>query len=58
MANVASLLPGTLIAGLDGDRLEVHVLDQRGDFRRELEALERRVADLFGASLPAREPKV
>jgi len=58
MVNVASLLPGTLAARLDRDRLQVHVLDQRGDFRRELEALERRVADLFGASLRAREPEV
>lgn len=52
MANIASLLPGSLTAGLDGDRLLVHVLDRSGDFRRELVALERRVADLFGEPLP------
>jgi multicomponent Na+:H+ antiporter subunit E len=51
MANVVSLLPGSLAAGLDGDRLLVHVLDRHGDFRRELSALERRVADLFGEPL-------
>jgi multicomponent Na+:H+ antiporter subunit E len=51
MANVVSLLPGSLAAGLDGDRLLVHVLDRNGDFRRELSALERRVADLFGEPL-------
>jgi multicomponent Na+:H+ antiporter subunit E len=47
MTNCISLLPGTLSASLEGERLQVHVLDGRGDFRRELEALELRVAALF-----------
>lgn len=52
MANVASLLPGTLAAGIHGDRLQVHVLDRRGDFRGELEALEGRIAAIFRLPIP------
>ena len=47
MTNTTSLLPGTLSAMLDGERLQVHVLDGCGDYLAELEALERRVAALF-----------
>ena len=47
MANTASLLPGTLSARLEGDCLQVHVLDGNGGFQAELELLERRVAALF-----------
>ncbi len=50
MANVVSLLPGTLSVVLASDELRIHVLDERGDFRAELDGLERRVAEVFGVS--------
>ena len=51
MANTTSLLPGTLSARLDGDCLQVHVLDSNGGFMAELEAMEHKVAQLFQLSL-------
>ncbi|MCG8485893.1 MAG: Na+/H+ antiporter subunit E, partial [Chromatiales bacterium] len=54
MANIVSLLPGTLSAELSARLLRVHVLSSRGDVVPELEALERRIAGVFGVSLPAR----
>lgn len=48
MANVVTLLPGTLSADLRGHTLLVHVLNASGPFPEALERLERRVADLFG----------
>ncbi len=54
LANTVSLLPGTLSAELDSNCLKVHVLNGRKDVLSELETLERRVAALFGASLPVR----
>ncbi len=51
MANTVSLLPGTLSAELCTNCLKVHVLDSRGGFLAELEAVEQRVARLFGTSL-------
>lgn len=54
MANIVSLLPGTLSTELSSRFLRVHVLSDRGDVESELETLERRVAGLFGASVPAR----
>jgi multicomponent Na+:H+ antiporter subunit E len=48
---VVSLLPGTLSADIDGDRLLVHMLDRRQDPSRELARLERRVAAVFGERL-------
>lgn len=53
MANTTSLLPGTLSARLEGGRLQVHVLDGRGNFKAELHALEQRVATLFHITLKA-----
>ena len=53
MANVVSLLPGTLSVELGSRFLRVHVLGGRGDAVSGLETLERQVAGLFGASLPA-----
>lgn len=50
MANTVSLLPGTLSAALDRSVLKVHVLDNRSSFQAELEALEQRVAEIFGTS--------
>ena len=51
LANIVSLLPGTLSAMLDGQALKVHVLDSRGDFMTELKALGYRVARMCGALL-------
>lgn len=51
MANTVSLLPGTLSAALDRSVLKVHVLDNRSSFMAELEAVEQRVARMFGTSL-------
>jgi len=51
LANIVSLLPGTLSATLDGQELKVHVLDSRGEFMTELKALEHRVARMCGALL-------
>lgn len=42
-----SLMPGTLAAGSDGDRLLVHVLDATADHRAALHAEERRLARLY-----------
>lgn len=47
MAGVISLLPGTLCAEVQDDKLWVHVLDQRNDIQGELKVLERKVAALF-----------
>lgn len=47
MASVISLLPGTLCTDLQEERLLVHVLDRRSDYRRELVRLERQVAAIF-----------
>ena len=51
MINIVSLLPGTLSTGLEGKILRVHVLDSRGDFLTELQAVEHRVAKICGVSL-------
>jgi multicomponent Na+:H+ antiporter subunit E len=48
MANVVSLLPGTLSAELSGDRLRVHVLDAGSGVLEELQDVEKRVARVFG----------
>lgn len=47
MVGVISLLPGTLTAEVQGDKLWVHVLDQGNDIKGDLQMLERRVASLF-----------
>jgi len=51
VANTVNLLPGTLSADLTRERLKVHVLDRRHDFRAEVAAVEQRVARLFGERL-------
>lgn len=55
MADVASLLPGTLGAELKGDRLNVHVLNSGPRALESIEELESRVAALFGVELEAGE---
>ncbi len=52
-ANAITLLPGTLTAEIDGDRLVLHMLDTRADLDAEVGALEARIAALF--ALPAPE---
>jgi multicomponent Na+:H+ antiporter subunit E len=46
-AGTVSLLPGTLSAELDEDRLVVHVLDVGRPFEQELKIIEDRVAAIF-----------
>ena len=48
-ANCVSLLPGTLAADLQGDWLEVHVLNTRSEHQAELARLEHAVAWVFGS---------
>ncbi len=45
--NCVSLLPGTLAADIDGDRLEVHQLDSTTDANGELRRLESVVARVY-----------
>ncbi|TVQ74433.1 MAG: hypothetical protein EA372_02630 [Chromatiaceae bacterium] len=47
-ANVITLLPGTLTAGIHGDLLVVHMLDTDADVEAQLRVLEARIAALFG----------
>ena len=56
MADVISLLPGTLSADLAGGRLTIHVLDRNMPIHAELEALEERVAAMLEAGVPRRAP--
>ena len=51
LANCVSLLPGTLAAELDGDRLTIHALTTEADNEAELRRLERAVARLFSEGL-------
>ena len=56
MADVISLLPGTLSADLACGRLTIHVLDRNMPVHAELEALEERVAAMLEAGVPRRAP--
>jgi len=47
-ANIISLLPGTLSWALEGDALDVHMLQASPDSLRELAELEREVGRLYG----------
>lgn len=51
LANIVSLLPGTLSAELKSDRLIVHVLDGARPHLHELAALEERIGHLYGQDL-------
>lgn len=53
MANIVSLLPGTLSVEIDTEVLRVHVLDESGAIEAELDMLENRLADIFGLELAA-----
>ncbi len=52
LAGVLNLMPGTLTAGLDHGRLQLHVLDRRAPIQDEVREAEARVAGLFGVELP------
>lgn len=54
MADMVSLLPGTLSAELDNFSLSVHVLDGKKDYRLELSQLEQHIAQMVGVSLQSR----
>jgi len=47
LASTLSLLPGTLTAGLEGNLLRMHVLDEHLPVEEELRDVEKRVARLF-----------
>ncbi len=51
MANIVSLLPGTLCASLHQNVLKVHVLDKQTDFLTELKTVEQHVARILNLSL-------
>ncbi len=55
-ADVISLLPGTLGAGMAGDRLEVHALDVDLPLADQFDEEERRIARLFDPPPPAAGP--
>jgi multicomponent Na+:H+ antiporter subunit E len=46
-ANVVSLLPGTVAAGFERDRVIVHAIDVSSGVEKSLRAVEQRVASLF-----------
>ena len=51
LVNCISLLPGTLAADLDGEHVELHLLDSRDDPDPQLRRLEQAIARLFGIRL-------
>jgi multicomponent Na+:H+ antiporter subunit E len=51
LANVISMLPGTLSADLVDDELVIHALDTRQDLHEMVLDLEPRIAAIFGVSL-------
>ncbi len=51
LVNCISLLPGTLAADLDGDHIELHLLDSRDNPDPQLQRLEQAIARLFGIRL-------
>lgn len=55
LTGTVSLLPGTLAAGSEGDRVRIHSLDRSPRLSELIDADERRVAGLFGLELPADE---
>lgn len=51
LADVLSLLPGTLSTAFDGDALLLHVLDERQPTERQVRVLEERLAAVFAVPL-------
>jgi multicomponent Na+:H+ antiporter subunit E len=54
LANIVSMLPGTLSANLEGDQLLIHALDTRHDLHDMVLDLEPRIAAVFGLELEPR----
>ncbi|MCG6864944.1 MAG: Na+/H+ antiporter subunit E [Thiogranum sp.] len=54
LVNCISLLPGTLVSNLDGEHMEVHLLDAGEDPEPDLRRLEQAVAGLFGVQAEKR----
>jgi len=52
LANVVSMLAGTLSADLEDDELVIHALDARTDLHAMVEDLEPRIAAVFNLPLP------
>jgi multicomponent Na+:H+ antiporter subunit E len=52
LADVVSLLPGTVTVDLEGDRLLLHALETGPQVEREVRDLERQVAELLGLPAP------
>jgi multicomponent Na+:H+ antiporter subunit E len=52
LANVVSLLPGTLAARLEDDRLVVHTVDASAPVEADVRTVEARVAAMFNVALP------
>lgn len=53
LANVVSMLPGTLSADLESDRLTIHALDTQQDLSAMVRDLEPRIAGIFNVDLAA-----
>lgn len=51
LAGALNLLPGTLSVEINGDLIQVHVIDENGGAMRRLKMLEERVAGVFGLRL-------
>jgi len=51
LVNTMSLLPGTLSAGIEGNRLRLHVLDTQLPVEQELREVEAHIAAMFGVEL-------
>jgi multicomponent Na+:H+ antiporter subunit E len=47
LSAITGLLPGTLAARIDGDIMQVHTLDTRQDWQRDVTSLESHLARLF-----------
>jgi multicomponent Na+:H+ antiporter subunit E len=50
LVNTLGLMPGTVGVHLDGDRLRLHVIDDRLPVAAEARALEHKIARIFGAT--------
>ena len=55
MANIVSLLPGTLSVELDDEYLRIHVLDESIIIDSELEVLEKKVAGVFALHIAEKQ---
>jgi multicomponent Na+:H+ antiporter subunit E len=58
IANVISMLPGTLSADLAGDEVVIHALDVDQDLHAMVRDLEPRIAAIFGVEIPPGEERV